>query len=109
MRSLLAFPLAVGLGAACSATSRLNFDTTGTGGSGASAGTGGDHAASSGVGFGGFHGTGGSTAQGSCSSDLQSIVDDMGNVIKMCPPDQGCAGGTCVPACNAATQSKGSI
>jgi hypothetical protein len=40
---------------------------------------------------------------------LQSIVDSNGNIIMMCPPDQGCAGGVCVPACMAAAQSTGTI
>src|SRR4051794_29116591 len=45
-----------------------------------------------------------------CSSDLRTQVDFEGNVLKTCPPDQGCGpGGNCVPACQAATDSKGSI
>lgn len=45
-----------------------------------------------------------------CSSDLRGQVDCEGNVLKTCPPDQGCAGnGACVPACQAAADSKGSI
>jgi hypothetical protein len=110
MRASLLFALALGAGlaGACSAT---NTNTTGTsstgngnGGSGNSTGMGGTN-----IGFGGFQNTGGSVPQGSCSADLQSIVDDKGNVIQMCPADQGCAGGVCVPACSAAAQSKGSI
>lgn len=46
---------------------------------------------------------------GSCSADLQSVLDKDGNVIKMCPPDQGCANGQCVPACTAVAASTGSI
>jgi hypothetical protein len=44
-----------------------------------------------------------------CSADLRSIVDSNGNVIQTCPPDQGCAGGTCVPACQAAAESHGNV
>jgi hypothetical protein len=45
-----------------------------------------------------------------CSSDLRGQVDCEGNSLMTCPPDQGCTGnGTCVPACQAATDSKGSI
>lgn len=110
----LVFPLlagALGLGtfAACSASTTsqtTGTNATGTGGDGTGAGM-----SSSGTGFGGSFttGTGGSVPQGSCSADLQAIVDDKGNVIKMCPADQGCAGGVCVTACDAASQSKGSI
>src|SRR5439155_26777407 len=44
-----------------------------------------------------------------CTGDLRQIIDDQGNVIMTCPDDQGCAGGQCVPACDAAAASKGSI
>lgn len=44
-----------------------------------------------------------------CSADLQKVVDKSGNVIKECPPDQGCANGRCEAACAAASQSTGSI
>jgi len=44
-----------------------------------------------------------------CSSDLRNVIDANGNVLMMCPPDQGCAGGMCVPACDAAAASKGSV
>jgi hypothetical protein len=44
-----------------------------------------------------------------CSGDLRSVIDENGVVQQTCPPDQGCAGGTCVPACQAAAASKGSI
>ncbi|AKU98752.1 hypothetical protein AKJ09_05416 [Labilithrix luteola] len=38
-----------------------------------------------------------------CSRDLRAIVDfcDESHVFKECPPDQGCADGACVPACEA--------
>ncbi len=44
-----------------------------------------------------------------CSGDLRSVIDSNGNVVTTCPPDQGCSGGTCVPACQAAGASKGSV
>ena len=43
-----------------------------------------------------------------CSSDLRTQVDCEGNVLMTCPPDQGCDGTACVPACQAAIDSKGS-
>ncbi|HEX4515626.1 MAG TPA: hypothetical protein VH054_18895, partial [Polyangiaceae bacterium] len=48
-------------------------------------------------------------AAGACSGDLRNIIDGNGNVISTCPDDQGCAGGVCVPACQAAGASKGSV
>ncbi|HUS28448.1 MAG TPA: IgGFc-binding protein [Kofleriaceae bacterium] len=44
-----------------------------------------------------------------CSSDLHEVLDDAGNVVGTCPPDQGCAAGACVPACQAAAASQGSV
>ncbi|HEY1955901.1 MAG TPA: IgGFc-binding protein [Polyangiaceae bacterium] len=44
-----------------------------------------------------------------CSGDLRSVIDASGNVVTTCPPDQGCAGGQCVPACQAAGASKGTV
>jgi IgGFc binding protein len=44
-----------------------------------------------------------------CTPDLQSIENDAGKVIGTCPPDQGCMGGKCVPACEAAAAGKGTI
>jgi hypothetical protein len=44
-----------------------------------------------------------------CSSDLRSLVDCEGNILKTCPADQGCSGMTCVPACQAATDNKSSL
>jgi hypothetical protein len=48
------------------------------------------------------------TLTGGCSADLQSTIDSTGKVVA-CPPDQGCANGKCVPACDAAAESKGSL
>jgi hypothetical protein len=44
-----------------------------------------------------------------CSSDLQSVVSASGVVVEKCPADQGCAGGKCVAACDAAAANKGTI
>jgi hypothetical protein len=44
-----------------------------------------------------------------CSSDLQSVINSAGVVVKKCPPSEGCAGGECVPACEAAAAAKGTI
>jgi len=44
-----------------------------------------------------------------CSSDLHDVLDDNGNVVATCPNDQGCAAGACVPACQAAAASQGSV
>jgi hypothetical protein len=44
-----------------------------------------------------------------CSPDLHSIVDSNGDVIQTCPPDQGCSASACVPACQAAADSHGTI
>ena len=44
-----------------------------------------------------------------CSSDLQSVVNSAGTVVETCPSAQGCAGGICIPACNAAALSHGNV
>jgi hypothetical protein len=41
-----------------------------------------------------------------CSSDLHSLVDCSGKVLMTCPANQGCAGTTCVPACQSADTNK---
>src|SRR6185437_6073616 len=58
-----------------------------------------------------FPDAGGDGASGgtACSGDLRSVIDSSGNVVSTCPADQGCAGGKCVPACQAAGASKGSV
>ncbi|MFH0901643.1 MAG: IgGFc-binding protein [Pseudomonadota bacterium] len=37
-----------------------------------------------------------------CSADLHSVLDCNGTVIEECPPEQGCANGYCVAACESA-------
>ena len=45
-----------------------------------------------------------------CSADLHDVLDDQGNVVKTCPPDQGCGpNGTCVAACDSAIANKSTI
>ncbi len=45
-----------------------------------------------------------------CSADLHDVLDDQGNVVKTCPPDQGCGpNGTCVAACDSAVDNKSTI
>ena len=46
---------------------------------------------------------------GKCSGDLHNVVDCNDNVVTACPPDQGCAAGACVPACDAAKANKSSV
>jgi IgGFc binding protein len=45
----------------------------------------------------------------SCSSDLHNVLDANGNVVETCPSDQGCEAGACVPACQAAAASQGTV
>lgn len=92
--------------AGCSASN--GGDPFGNDGSGGSAA-----AASGGNGVGGENilvgGGGGGGNEYGCSPDLQKIIDGNGNVIQECPPDQGCSGGVCVPACQAAADSQGNV
>ena len=60
-------------------------------------------------GGGGGGGGDGGGCEDTCSGDLHSVVDCNGNVVTMCPLDQGCAAGSCIPACDAAAQDKSSI
>jgi hypothetical protein len=103
---------------ACSTPSRVTSGSTSTGfGTGAGTGSGTGSGAGSGSGAAGTGGglvlndagTGAGSGNVGCSADLQNVTDGMGDVVQMCPPDQGCAGGACVPACQAAATSKGSI
>jgi hypothetical protein len=65
----------------------------------------GDSATPPGFGDGGVDGA----VAGGCSGDLHQIVDSHGNVVQTCPPDQGCANGRCVAACDAAAASHGDV
>jgi hypothetical protein len=44
-----------------------------------------------------------------CTPDLRSVVGSDGSIVQECPSDQGCADGECIPACDAAALSGGSI
>jgi hypothetical protein len=44
-----------------------------------------------------------------CSSDLHAVVNCAGATVLGCPPDQGCARGTCVPACESAVANQSSV
>ncbi len=44
-----------------------------------------------------------------CSPDLRSVIDEAGQVVQVCPADQGCLAGACAPACEAAAASKGNV
>lgn len=94
-------------GAACAPG---NTDDSGDGGSDSTGANNGSPGATTGMG-GGFlaTGTGGGGLSFGCSADLHFVVDGQGNVIQECPPDQGCSGGQCVPACTAAADSQGNV
>lgn len=44
-----------------------------------------------------------------CSADLHNVIDQNGQVVMMCPANEGCAAGKCVPACTAAAANHGNI
>jgi hypothetical protein len=44
-----------------------------------------------------------------CSADLREVLDAAGNVLRACPDDQGCSEGQCIPACDAASATRGTI
>ncbi len=44
-----------------------------------------------------------------CSPDLHSRVDESGNIVETCPPDQGCLSGHCAPACTAVAAAHGNV
>jgi len=52
---------------------------------------------------------GGNCTNTHCSADLHDILCDDNSVVQTCPDDQGCAGGTCVPACQSASANKTTI
>ncbi|MBW2457243.1 MAG: hypothetical protein JRI68_22235, partial [Deltaproteobacteria bacterium] len=93
----IVFALSWCVAAACSASGDDNkLTSSGSGGSSTST-------SGQGGGIGGNFNTGGGSSEGTaCTSDLQAVVDDDGNIILQCPPDQGCFEGECIPACEAA-------
>jgi hypothetical protein len=44
-----------------------------------------------------------------CSADLHQVLGCDGQVVQTCPDDQGCAGGECVSACEAATANQSAV
>jgi hypothetical protein len=97
----------VALSAACGAG--VDDESGGRGGNGATTSTSSsDGGAGATFDVGGTGGVGNGSSLG-CSPDLKQVVDEQGNVLATCGPDEGCAGGVCVPACDAAAASKGSI
>src|SRR5579883_2506219 len=111
--ALVAFSV---VAASCSSSSSQPFNDGGTGMETSSGGddtmAGDDSSGGPDVHFGddGSTGDGCDSAAVQCSADLHSVLDCKGNVIKMCPPDQGCGkGGVCEPACMAAQDNQSSI
>lgn len=51
----------------------------------------------------------GTRSDRTCSADLRDVLDPAGNVVVTCPPDQGCGGGSCVAACDAAAANRGTL
>lgn len=95
----------VALHAGCGSSSGSGFDD-GEGADGGLAGEGGLGVGADG-GLGG-NGEGGAASCGTCSADLHTAYDCNGTATK-CPDDQGCASGTCIAACDAASASHTSI
>jgi hypothetical protein len=86
------------------------FGGNGNGGAPSGPGSGGSGEGGGGLGFGvGGNGSGGGGTGIGCSADLKFVVDESGNVLQACGPDEGCADGMCIPACDAAAASKGSV
>jgi hypothetical protein len=44
-----------------------------------------------------------------CSSDLHQVLGCNNAVVQTCPADQGCAGGKCLPACQAAQANQSTV
>lgn len=44
-----------------------------------------------------------------CSADLRDVLGADGSVTRTCALDEGCSEGLCVPACDAATASRGTV
>lgn len=44
-----------------------------------------------------------------CSDDLHNVLDEQGNVVEVCPSDQACYAGACVPACTAVANLAGTV
>jgi hypothetical protein len=44
-----------------------------------------------------------------CSADMQSVVNQSGVLVATCAPEQGCAAGKCIAACDAAAANRGTL
>ena len=96
------------LAAGCGSNAKNGFNPPTDGGLVGDGGSGSGSGSSSG----GLTGDGSTAVQCNgphCSSDLRSLVDCEGNVLKTCPSNEGCSGMTCVPACQAAKDNKSSL
>jgi len=102
---MLSLTLAAALAGACSATKSIRMSGSASNGNGVNAGAGGVLLSIGSNGAGG-----GDPSCFKCSADLHSIVDCDGNLLKECPPDQGCApGGVCTTPCEAAQANKSTL
>jgi hypothetical protein len=100
--------LLLGAAALCHCGSSNNQSGFGDDGGTVDGTSGGDGATSDVMSFGDGVGDGASCPV-HCSTDLHQIIDCNNQVHTTCPPDQGCAGGMCVPACDAAKDNKSTI
>jgi hypothetical protein len=80
---------------------------SGQAGSAGTAGQGGAGSAGGPAGSGGSAGSAGSGGGGplACSEDQTQVMDGSGKVVATCASTEGCAGGKCIAACDAAAQS----
>jgi len=92
----------------CGSSSKNSGFGSDDGGGSGSGGGGGSGSSSGFQQFGDASGDG-SACGPHCSSDLHSVIDCNGNVITMCPANQGCSGNTCVDACQSASDNKSTI
>jgi hypothetical protein len=97
-------------GGACGSDSKTSgFKPGGGSGSGGSSGAGFGDGGNDAGNLVGDSGTVGACGGPHCSSDLRNVVDCNGNVVKTCPPNEGCYGTSCEAACQAAADNKTSI
>ena len=107
MKHLLVTMFALTFAIGCGGTNSKFGDDTGQDGGVVDGSLGPDSSSCPFCGVDGGNGEGGE--QLGCSGDLRNVIDGNGNVVQTCPDDQGCAGGQCVPACQAAAASKGTV
>lgn len=90
------------------ATGTCGTDSTGTGTKGTASASSSGSSGQGGEG-GGIFFDGGPNDPPTCSPDLRSVINAVGEVVQVCPVDQGCLAGACAPACDAAAASKGNV